>query len=201
MTPGYGGAVVTLVLAALGIMGSPGPSTISLVAAGAAYGFRETIGYCAGLVAGACLVLLAVAGGVTAVLLAVPALHAVLLIAAAAYVLWLAVRLAVAPAVGEQYAAGSRPTFAGGAVLGAINPKAWIAIAAVFASARVAPSTLADTAVKVPLLVLMIIVIHVGWLVAGRVLASRLRSKQVARAVNLSLAAVLVGATALALIP
>jgi hypothetical protein len=46
-------------------------------------------------------------------------------------------------------------------------------------------------AVKVPLLILMIIVIHVGWPAVGRVLASRLRSRRLAPAVNVSLAACL----------
>src|SRR5262245_35639921 len=126
----------TLLFAALVIMGSPGPSTISLVGAAVAYGVRRSLAYCAGLVIGTTVVLLAAATGVTAILLAVPALRWVLVVAAAGYILWLAYHLATAPPLAEQSATDRRPSLFDGLALGVVNPKAWIAIAAVFASAR-----------------------------------------------------------------
>ena len=65
-------------------MGSPGPATISLTAAGSAYGLRRSLGYLAGIVVGTTLVLLAVATGITAALLAVPGLRPVLIVISAA---------------------------------------------------------------------------------------------------------------------
>jgi len=50
-----------LVLTSLAIMGSPGPATISLTAAGSAYGVRRSIGYLLGIIAGTTVVLFAVA--------------------------------------------------------------------------------------------------------------------------------------------
>jgi threonine/homoserine/homoserine lactone efflux protein len=192
-------SVVTLLLASLAIMGSPGPSTISLVAAGIAYGPRDTVRYCAGLIVGTTAVLLAVGAGLTAALLAIPGLRWALLLVAAGYVLWLAVHLALAPPLNEQRRVKSRPSFIDGAVLGVVNPKAWIAVAAVFASARLAQNAVTDAALKFPLLTLMIIAIHVGWLLAGRLLLPALRVPALARAVNLALAVVLVAATAISL--
>ena len=191
----HGESIATLLLGSLAIMGSPGPSTISLVAAGIAYGVRDSLGYCAGLVVGTTVVLLAVGGGLTAALLAVPALRWVLLSVAAGYVLWLAVHLALAPPLSEQRRAQRRPSFTDGAVLGVVNPKAWIALAAVFASARLARNAVEDAALKFPLLTLMIIVIHGGWLLSGRLLIPVLRVPALARAVNLTLAGLLVAAT------
>lgn len=192
-------SIATLLVAALAIMGSPGPSTISLVATGIAYGLRESLGYCAGLIVGTTVVLLAVGAGLTAALLAIPTLRWALLLVAAGYILWLAGHLAFAPPLSEQRRVKNKPSFLDGAVLGVVNPKAWIAVAAVFASARLASNALADAALKFPLLTLMIVVIHVGWLLAGRLLLPALRVPALARAVNLALAALLIAATAISL--
>src|SRR5689334_9576560 len=78
-SPGISGsAALSLVVTGLAVMGSPGPSTVSLVAVAGAYGIRLALRYCVGLVAGTTAVLLAVATGVTAVLLALPVLRWVL---------------------------------------------------------------------------------------------------------------------------
>jgi threonine/homoserine/homoserine lactone efflux protein len=191
--------VVPLLITALAIMGSPGPATISLTAAGSAYGVRRSLGYLAGIVLGTAVVLVAVATGVTAALLAVPALRAVLIGVAAVYIVWLAYHVATAPPLGRADAA-SVPTLAGGLVLGVANPKAWVAIAAVFASARLGGSPPVDALAKVGLLAWMIVIVNSSWLVAGASLAPLLRDARTARAVNVALAAALVGATALALV-
>jgi threonine/homoserine/homoserine lactone efflux protein len=80
------------------------------------------------------------------------------------------------------------------------NPKAWIAIAAVFASAHLAGAATADAAAKIAVLTAMIIVICTTWLVAGASIAPLLRDPRRARVVNVTLAAALVGATALAVL-
>ena len=187
-----------LLLTSLAVMGTPGPATISLTAAGSAYGLRRCAGYLTGIIAGTTAVLLAVASGITVTLLAIPALRVALVAIAAAYILWLAYHIATAPPLAAQSAAAKAPSLAGGALFGIANPKAWIAIAAVFASARLATSATADAAVKVALLTVMIIVINVTWLVAGATLAPLLRHPIRARVLNVMLAAALVGATALA---
>ena len=161
------GALGTLILAALAIMGSPGPSTISLVGASVAYGVRRSTAYCLGLIVGTIVVLLAAATGITAVLLAVPALRWALVIVGTAYILWLAYHLATAPPLTEQTRAERHPRLIDGLILGVINPKAWIAITAVVASARLADSAPVDAALKIPLLAAMVVAIHAIWLLAG----------------------------------
>jgi threonine/homoserine/homoserine lactone efflux protein len=191
--------VLELLVASLLIMGSPGPATISLTAAGSAYGLRRSLGYLAGIVVGTALVLLAVATGITAALLAVPAMRPVLIGISAAYILWLAYKVATAPALGAGPATDS-PSFAAGALLGVANPKAWVAIAAVFASARLAGAAATDAAEKVVLLSGMIVVINAAWLLVGASLAPALRDPRRARVVNVVLATALVGAAALAVL-
>jgi threonine/homoserine/homoserine lactone efflux protein len=182
--------VAPLVVASLAVMGSPGPATISLVAAGSAYGVRRSLAYLAGIVVGTTVVLLAVATGTTVALLAVPALRVALVAVSVAYILWLAWHVATAPPLSQH--AAPVPSAAGGALLGVANPKAWIAIAAVFGSVRVA------AAPKTAILIAMIVLINVTWLVAGASLAPLLRDPRRARVVNATLAAALVAATAVA---
>jgi threonine/homoserine/homoserine lactone efflux protein len=88
----------------------------------------------------------------------------------------------------------------GGAILGIANPKAWVAIAAVFASVHLADAPPNDAAAKIVVLTVMIIVICATWLVAGRSIAPLLRDPRRARLVNAALAVGLVGATALAML-
>jgi threonine/homoserine/homoserine lactone efflux protein len=191
--------VLELLLASLLIMGSPGPATISLTAAGSAYGLRRSLPYLAGIVVGTALVLLAVATGITAALLAVPGLRPVLIGVSAAYILWLAYKVATAPALAGPAGAAS-PSFGGGTLLGVANPKAWVAIAAVFASARLAGRAATDAGVKVALLSGMIVLINGAWLLVGASLAPALRDPHRARVVNVVLATALVGAAALAVL-
>jgi threonine/homoserine/homoserine lactone efflux protein len=194
-----GGAAGALIVTSLAIMGSPGPATLSLTALGSAYGVRRSLSYLAGIIAGTTLVLLAVATGVTATLLALPALRMGLVAISAAYILWLAYHVATAPPLSENTAASPAPTLPGGLLLGVANPKAWIAIAAVFASATVSRSAPADTAAKIALLTAAIVLINAVWLIAGAALAPVLRDGRRARIFNISLAAALVVATALAI--
>jgi threonine/homoserine/homoserine lactone efflux protein len=194
------GAVGPLMLISLAIMGSPGPATISLVAAGSVYGVRRSLPYLGGIMVGTMIVLVAVATGITAALLAVPAIGSVLVWISAAYILWLAYHVATAPPLAEPAAASEAFSPAGGAFLGVANPKAWIAIAAVFASAHLAGAATADAAAKIAVLTAMIIVICTTWLVAGASIAPLLRDPRRARVVNVTLAAALVGATALAVL-
>jgi threonine/homoserine/homoserine lactone efflux protein len=194
------GSVGQLVLASLAIMGSPGPATISLVAAGSVDGVRRSLAYLGGIIVGTTLVLVAVATGITAALSAAPAVGSVLVGISAAYVLWLAYHVATAPPLSEQTATTGARSLAGGLLLGVANPKAWVAIAAVFASARLADAATTDAAIKTAVLTAMIVAINSAWLAAGASLAPLLRDPRRARAVNVSLAVALVGATVLGLV-
>jgi threonine/homoserine/homoserine lactone efflux protein len=193
MSGGY-----SLVLTSLAIMGSPGPATISLTAAGSAYGVRRSVGYLAGIIAGTTIVLVAVATGITATLLAIPALRSVLIGLSAAYLLWLAYRIATAPPLIRQTARA--PSLRGGTLLGVANPKAWVAIGAVFASARLESAAATDALAKVAILSGMIVLINGAWLLVGASVAPLLRQPRAARIVNVALAGALIAATALAVI-
>jgi threonine/homoserine/homoserine lactone efflux protein len=181
-------------------MGTPGPATISLTAAGSVYGVKCSFGYLVGIIAGTFAVLLAVATGITATLLAVPAVRPILIAAGATYIVWLAYHIATAPPLSAQTTGSDTPGIVGGLLLGIANPKAWVAIAAVFASARLAGNAAADAAGKVAVLTFMIVIINTTWLAAGASLAPRLRDRGRARAINRVLAVVLIAAATLTVI-
>lgn len=193
-------SLAPLLVTSLAIMGSPGPATISLTASGAAFGVRRSARYLAGIVAGTAVVLLAVAVGVTGALLATPALRPVLIAAAVAYILYLAYHIATAPPLGAGPDVAAAPSATGGLLLGIANPKAWVAIGAVFVSVRVASGAVLDAGIKTGALTAMIVFINASWLAAGASLAPVLRDPARARRANAILAAALVISTAAALV-
>lgn len=187
--------VWALVLASAVLMGSPGPSTMSVVAVGAAFGFRRSLGYVAGLILGTTAVLLAVAAGIVAVLLSIPGLAPALTGASVAYMLFLAVQIARAPPLSRHSPAVAPPSLSGGMLLAMANPKAYAAIAAVFGGATLTGAPPATEApLKVAVLAAMIVVIHVGWLLAGASLSRVLQNPAASRLANLAFAGALVAA-------
>jgi threonine/homoserine/homoserine lactone efflux protein len=191
----------SLVAASLVVMGSPGPSTMSVTAVGAAFGYRRSLGYVFGAILGTVAVLVAVAAGVVAMLMSLPRLAPILVAASAAYIAWLAFKIATAPPLSRQDQAASTPAFAGGFLLGVANPKAYLAIGAVFAGTRLAvESRLAEAMLKTAVLALMIGLIHLAWLTAGVSLSRLLQHPVGSRIVNLLLAAILIATAVMAIV-
>lgn len=194
--------LLTLWLAALPLMGSPGPANLGSAGVGAAFGVVRGIPYCAGVIAGTASVLLAVALGVTALLLAAPELAAVLAVVAAAYVLYLAWRIATAPVGAAAHAADtSPPGFLSGYVLAVANPKAYAALGALYAGHRLlADAPVADAAAKLAALGLVIVIVNGGWLCFGSAFRAVLADPRRGRAANVVFAALLVASVAAALL-
>ncbi|MEI9408072.1 LysE family translocator [Mesorhizobium salmacidum] len=191
--------LLALLLAATVVMGSPGPATISVTAVGAAFGLRDSLHYTGGIVLGTIAVLLVVATGVAAVLGSMPKLAPLLVGASAAYIFYLAFKIATAPPLAVRAADASRPTWLAGFLLAVANPKAYVAIAAVFAGAS---SSAGDAELrlwtKLTVLAVMIVVIHVVWLLAGAAFSRFLRRPVASRIINLAFAATLLLTMALA---
>jgi threonine/homoserine/homoserine lactone efflux protein len=173
-------------------MASPGPATLSVAATAAAYGLRPSLPYVMGINIGTILVLLAMALGASTLLYALPDLALPLSIAASLYILYLAYRIATAPPLSDK--TNERvPGLSPGLLLAVANPKAYLAIGAVYSKAMIAPSSaFGDAMLKCVILSAAIIVIHLTWALAGSALTATLRHPQASRVVNLILAAALV---------
>lgn len=195
-------SLISLILTSAVVMGSPGPATISVAASGGAFGLLRTIPYLIGLVLGTCAVLFAVAAGIASAMVSLPGLAPLLLYLSAAYVLYLAWRIATAPPPAAAKAGIHAPSFASGLLLAIANPKAYVAIAAVYAGTQLtAQSGVSEAVAKIAVLAAMIVLIHVGWLAVGSSFAGRIRHPSLARMINLILAAVLVLSTIPVMLP
>jgi threonine/homoserine/homoserine lactone efflux protein len=193
--------VLSLVLAALVVMGSPGPATISVTAIGAAFGLRRSLSYLSGIILGTSTVLLTIAAGLVSLLLSQPRLAPALLGLSMAYMIYLAFKIATAPPLSAFGREAQAPRFIGGFLLAVANPKAYLAIAAVFTGTRLAVgSRLTETMIKTAVLAGMIVLIHVAWLVAGSSFARLLHRPAISRVVNLLFAAILLATTITAIV-
>ncbi|MFF5992645.1 LysE family translocator [Prauserella flavalba] len=192
------GPYLSLAAAALVVMGSPGPATVGATATATAFGLRRSVPYLLGSIAGTTAALVVVAAGVASVLLAQPRLGPVLLGLSVGYLAWLAYKIATAPppaVAGPEE--GDPPTWLHGLVLGVANPKAYAALGTVFTTHRLGlPTPVLESVVKTLVLTALIVLIHLGWAVAGASLGTVLRRPRVARVVNVALAVALLASTA-----
>lgn len=107
---------------------TPGPNNAMLLASGANYGFRRTMPHVAGISLGCMAMLLMVGLGLGRVFVAVPVLYGVLRYAGAAYLVWLAWRIARAGPMTDRRTAGQPMTFWQAAAFQWVNPKAWMMV-------------------------------------------------------------------------
>lgn len=187
------------IAAGFALAGSPGPSTLSLAAVGAAFGFARGLRYATGLVVGMMAVMAIVAVGGVGLLLAIPGIGYAIAILAAVYLLWLAWRIASSPPLAEHDGKRLPPGFTDGVFLSLANPKAYAAMAALLSGFMlVADHPLLDVILKVSVLTPIIAGINVVWLMAGTGLTRYLRSPRASRVINVTFAILLVVSVALA---
>jgi threonine/homoserine/homoserine lactone efflux protein len=106
---------------------TPGPNNFMLLASGVNFGFIRTIPHMIGIAGGFFLLLIAVGFGMGALFTAFPVAHVALKVAGAAYLLYLAWRIATSRSMGKAGEAGAKPmTFLEAAAFQWVNPKAWV---------------------------------------------------------------------------
>ena len=180
-------------LASIALAGSPGPATLSLAAAGAAFGARRVAGYFVGIVVGMVAVMAITASGLVGLLLAVPGATPVVTAAAALYFVWLAWRIATAPPLSEEAGQRRPPSLAGGLALSLVNPKGYAAMAALFSGfVLIRGRADLDVALKLAVLILIVVSVNAAWLFAGSLLTRYFRAPRTSRAINVTFAVLLV---------
>ena len=106
---------------------TPGPNNVMLLASGVNFGFRRTVPHMLGIGIGFVVLLLAVGLGLGAALTAYPPLHLALKVAGAAYLVYLAWRIAMSRSLADRSGTAARPmTFLEAAAFQWVNPKAWV---------------------------------------------------------------------------
>lgn len=106
---------------------TPGPNNTMVLASGLNHGFARSLPHVAGISIGFAFMVLATGLGLHAVFVQWPWLQTLLKYAGAAYLLWLAWKLARAAPMGAGTGERGRPmTFIGAAAFQWVNPKAWV---------------------------------------------------------------------------
>jgi threonine/homoserine/homoserine lactone efflux protein len=105
---------------------TPGPNNLMLMASGATFGIRRSTAHIAGVCIGFSAMTIAVGLGLAGLFRILPWLYVVLRWGAAAYILYLALRMALAKGVGQGFTGAKPMSFWGAAAFQWINPKAWV---------------------------------------------------------------------------
>ena len=172
---------------------TPGPNNAMLMASGLNFGFGRSVPHVLGVSLGFAGMVLAVALGISAVFTAFPGLYTVLKFVSAAYLLWLAWRIAVSvPKAGDSE--GSRPlTFLEAAAFQWVNPKAWIIALGASATYVLAGNATVSVVVIAVIFALAGLASTTVWAFGGTALRRLLGRPALVRALNVCLALLLVG--------
>jgi threonine/homoserine/homoserine lactone efflux protein len=172
---------------------TPGPNNIMVTASAANFGYRRTVPHMLGVSFGFPVMLILLGVGTGQVFAAYPLLHQVLKFAGAAYLLYLAWRLARASR-GEGGGGAAKPlNFLQAALFQWINGKAWfIAAGAITAYTTVGGDMLAEISLIAAVFVAVCYPALTIWALFGLAIGRLLKSDRALAAFNWTMAALLV---------
>ncbi|CCH05373.1 LysE family translocator [Achromobacter xylosoxidans] len=171
---------------------TPGPNNVMLAASGLNFGFRRSMPHLLGVNLGFTLMIFLVGIGLGSVFQQAPVLYTVLKYVGAAYLLYLAWKIANSGGVEEGEARGKPMTFLQAAAFQWVNPKAWVMAVGIIATytpqagffANLVIATLVCGLVNLP---------SIGiWVTFGTALRRVLHKPWAIRAFNITMALLLV---------
>ncbi|MEO0381030.1 MAG: LysE family translocator [Pseudomonadota bacterium] len=167
-------AVASFAVFAASQVGTPGPANMALLATGARYGFRAALPFVIGVALGKQLVIWPVGFGLMRLADGAPWVFETLKWASAAYIIWLAWKVANLR-LGRTGTGAPAPGFVAGLIVHPLNPKAWAMIVAGF-TGFVAPGTdpVIATATIGAILLGAQVIMHPLWTLAGARIARSL---------------------------
>jgi threonine/homoserine/homoserine lactone efflux protein len=193
--------MLAFIAAAFFLLITPGPGVLTTAGAGSAYGFRGGLPYMIGVVLGSLVVMAAVVSGLAAFLLSYPALRYLLLGLSAAYLLYIAARIAFTGAEVAIIAADRPLRFWNGIAMQIINPKAYAVMTTMFSGFAFMPdNTGLEALIKAAVFTAISFPVHTIWLYLGHSLKRMALGPRTARAVNIAMAIAMLGAVGLALV-
>ena len=170
-------AAGTFLLFAAAQVGTPGPANMTLLSVGARYGARPALPFVGGVILGKQLIIWPIGFGLMQLADQVPMLFLVLKYLSAAYILWLAWKIANLRLSPDRDVRGA-PGFLVGLLVHPLNPKAWAMIVAGFTN-FVEPGTppLNATFTIAALLLACQSVLHPIWTYSGDRIAAAVAGK------------------------
>lgn len=187
-----------LVLFAAVMSLTPGPNVVMVTASAANFGFRRVIPHMLGITLGFGFMVMAVGLGLAGLVHAEPRLHTVLKYAGAAYLLYLASRIARADGDSSASARSKPIGFVQAALFQWVNPKGWVfAVGALAAFTTVGGNLLLETSVIAAVNAAACLASVAIWAGFGTIIGRYLGDRRVRKAFNWSMA----GLLALSLLP
>ncbi|MCC2112219.1 MAG: LysE family translocator [Hyphomicrobiales bacterium] len=167
---------------------TPGPNNIMLMASGARFGFARSVPHIGGILVGFPVMIIAIALGLDRIFKAYPTVHDMLKYVGAAYLLYLAYRVARAGGP-HDVEAGARPLgFLGAALFQWSNPKAWaVALAVVPLYTTVGGNFAAELTAIILIFFAIGVVATIGWCMFGTVVARWLSTPRIASTFNIAM--------------
>jgi threonine/homoserine/homoserine lactone efflux protein len=180
--------MIAFALAVCLLLVTPGPGVLSLAGVGAAFGWRQGISYLSGLFIGNNLVCIAVISGLATMILASPSIRMALMIISAAYLGYLAFRIAFSGAK-IAFIQSPKPGLGAGTTIQLINPKAYAVHITLFSGFAFYPNDFfIETAVKLLIANVIWILIHFFWLYLGVKINQLKLPEKVQRNINVFMA-------------
>lgn len=194
---------VLFVVAAVALLGSPGPGIAALVVVGRTRGWGGGLTFFGGMQIGLALAAALSSAGLVSVLLAIPLARTLLAVASIGYLLWLAWSIASAP-VGDGTIGGApqaKASFGGGFLIGFANPKAYLSFLSLYASFTILEANPpGDAVLKWLLCIAVMIVVDLIWLGLGVALGRIRLGRSRERAMNVVMGGALLAAAGLTLV-
>ncbi|MEO0442511.1 MAG: LysE family translocator [Pseudomonadota bacterium] len=164
---------------------TPGPNNLMLLLSSIRFGPRRTVPHALGIIIGVPFMLLSIGFGLGQIFLLYPALHLMIKIIGAAYLLYLAWKMAFAPIQSSNSRAPSPMTFMQSALFQWVNPKAWVmVIGAVGTFTSLGDAIFIEIAVLAIAFMLAAVVSTSVWICFGEVLGRLLNNPQQRRWFN-----------------
>ncbi len=185
-------ATTSFLIFAASQVGTPGPANMVLLGTGARYGFRAALPFVAGVILGKQLIIWPVGFGLLQLAEQAPLLFSVLKYASAAYICWLAWKIANLR-LSRGTTREAAPGFWAGLIVHPLNPKAWAMIVAGFTGFVAAGTSSFDATLTIALCLLSCqVILHPIWTFAGDRIAHAVEGRPVEKYLMWTLASLTV---------
>jgi threonine/homoserine/homoserine lactone efflux protein len=172
---------------------TPGPNNTLLLASAVSYGFKRTLPLIVGVVIGFPLMIGCIGLGLGQIFQTYPAIYTAMKYTGAAYMIWLALKIATSELNSSDDGATGKPlTFVQAALFQWINPKAWVMAVTAVSAYTMAADYYKGLTVVVLTFVLTGICSASTWAMFGVGLRHILNDPRYFRVINVSLAMLLV---------
>jgi threonine/homoserine/homoserine lactone efflux protein len=176
---------------------TPGPNNLMLMTSGVKFGFARTVPHLVGVILGFALMVALLGLGLNVVFRRFPGVLPAMRVVGSLYMIWLALKIALAKPAGVVESAGQPIGFISAVAFQWVNPKAWVmALSALSTYAGLADDYLRSVLLITALCATITVPCSGAWALFGSSLRRCLANPRVTRAFNVSMAALLVASIA-----